>query len=112
MIIEEIVRNYLADALGVPVVMEIPEDPPQTFVFMEKTGGGRREFVTSSTFAVQSYAPTLYRAAQLNEKVKVAMESLITTKEVSRVQLNSDYAFNDTTRKRHRYQAVFDITHY
>lgn len=110
--IEEIVLQHLAAALDVPVVMEIPENPPETFVFVEKTGGGAREFITSSTIAAQSYAPDLYQAAALNEKVKIAMMDLITLDAVTRVQLNSDYPFNDTARKRRRYQAVFDITHY
>ncbi len=110
--IEYIVLQYLSSALDVPVVLEIPENPPETFVFLEKTGGGEREFIVSSTIAVQSYAPSLSRAAELNEKVKMAMRNLITLDSVARVQLNSDYPFNDTTRKRRRYQAVFDITHY
>lgn len=110
--IEEIILQHLSAALDVPVVMEIPEEPPEEFVFVEKTGGGETEYITESTFAVQSYSGTLYRAAKLNERVKAAMRDLITLAAVSRVHLNSDYPFNDTARKRKRYQAVFDVVHY
>lgn len=110
--IEELIRQHLASALDVPVVLEIPERMPDTFVFLEKTGGGEQEHICTATLAVQSYAPSLLKAAELNEKVKDAMRALSTLDAVSRVQLNSDYPFNDTARKRRRYQAVFDITHY
>lgn len=110
--IEEIILRHLAGALDVPAVLEIPENPPQTFVFVEKTGGGEQEHICTATFAVQSYAPSLFQAAELNEKVKAAMRGLIALDRVTRVQLDSDYPFNDTARKRKRYQAVFVITHY
>ena len=110
--IETLVLQHLAAALDVPVELEIPEKMPETFVRIEKTGGGEQEYICTSTFAVQSYAPSLYKAAELNEKVKAAMRGLIALDRVTRVQLNSDYPFFDTARKRRRYQAVFDITHY
>lgn len=110
--IELLVKQYLDTALDVPVDLEIPEKMPETFVRIEKTGGGEQEHICTATLAVQSYAPSLYQAAELNEKVKAAMRELITLDRVTRVQLNSDYPFYDTARKRRRYQAVFDITHY
>lgn len=110
--IELLVKQHLAAALDAPVYLEVPEKMPDTFVRIEKTGGGEQEHICTATIAVQSYAPSLYRAAELNEKVKTAMRELITLDRVTRVQLNSDYPFTDTARKRRRYQAVFDVTHY
>lgn len=40
------------------------------------------------------------------------MDRLAEHPKISRVQLNSDYNFTDTAQKRHRYQAVYDITFY
>ena len=40
------------------------------------------------------------------------MDRLAGHPKISRVQLNSDYNFTDTAQKRHRYQAVYDITFY
>lgn len=69
--------------------------------------------ITRSTFAIQSYAPSMYEAATMNEEIKAAMlNSLITLGSVAKVDLNSDYNYTDTTTKTYRYQAVFDIVHY
>lgn len=65
-----------------------------------------------TTYAFQSYAPTLYEAALLNAELKEVLKDLIKLDEISRIKLNSDYNYTDTTTKEYRYQAVFDITHY
>ncbi len=112
--IEVTVRNYLNNALDVPVYMEVPKDVtlPGEFVVVEKTGSGRTNHLNAATFAIQSYSTSMYKAALLNEKVKEAMDSLMTLDEVSRSALNSDYNFTDTQKKQYRYQAVYDINHY
>lgn len=110
--IEERVLNYLNDALSVPCRMEMPEKVSGQFVVLEKTGTYRLNKITQATFAIQSYAPTLYDAALLNEQVKAAMEDLAERDDISRVQLNSDYNYTDTAMKRYRYQAVFVVTYY
>lgn len=113
--IEEVVLNHLASVLtDVVVEMEVPSNASSLdeYVVIEKTGSGRENYITSSTFAVQSYAKTLFDAATLNDRVKAAMDSLIECDEVTRSKLNSDYNFTDETKKKYRYQAVYDITHY
>lgn len=110
--IEKTVLDYLSGALSEPVCMELPENLPEALVYLEKTGSGRRNRINTATLAVQSYGRTLFDAAQLNERVKAAMDGLVCLDAVTRVELNTDYQFNDTARKRNRYQAVFDITHY
>lgn len=110
--IEKIILDYLEQELTVPVYMERPADPPEQFVLIEKTGSGKRNFICDATLAIQSYAPTLYEAAVLNETVKEAMETAVRLNAVSMVSLNSDYNFTDTEMKQYRYQAVFDVTHY
>lgn len=110
--IEKIVLDYLNQTLSVPVYMERPEEDIGEFVVIEKTSSGRADHIYSVVLAVQSFGSTLYRAAEINEDVKAAMDELITLPEVSRSRLNSDYNFTDTAKKRYRYQAVYDITHY
>lgn len=110
--IEEIIRNYLTGA-GVTAYMEIPEGggtPP--FIVIERTGGGEENHIRSATIAIQSYAETLYGAAQLNEQVKALMEDITLLPEVSACDLNSDYNYTDTTKKIYRYQAVYDLVYY
>lgn len=110
--IEQIIRDHLIAVLAVPVVLEIPARLPETFVALEKTGSGITNCIQRSTLAVQSYAPSLNQAAELNERVKAAMAQAAALPELCAVRLNSDYNFTDTTIKRYRYQAVFDLTHY
>lgn len=110
--IEEILLNYLNNALSVPAYMEVPEKPPESYVIVEKTGGSEENHIFSSMFTVQSYAKTLYYAAKLNDEVKHVMYKAVQLPEICRVDLNSDYNYTDTQTKKYRYQAVFDIVHY
>ena len=110
--IEVLILNYLKAHLSVPVFLERHDQMPQRFILFEKTGSSKRNYLTRATFAFQSYAESMYEAAKLNEELKGAAESLIVLDEISKVSLNSDYNFTDTTTKEYRYQAVFDIGHY
>lgn len=109
--IEKIVMDYLNDSLEVPAYMEIPENKPERFILMEKTGGSVENFIYSATLAIQSYAKTLYEAATLNEEVKKAMDGIIVLDSVLSSKLNSDYNFTDTETKEYRYQAVYDLSY-
>lgn len=110
--IETVVRAHLVENLSVPVYMETPPKPPETYVLAEKTGGSMENRQKSAMITVQSYAPRLLAAAELNEAVKTAMESLAEREEIASCRLNSDYNFTNTASKGYRYQAVFDIYHY
>lgn len=110
--IETVVLNYLNQHLNVSVYAERPESDTGEYVVIEKTGSGRTNRINQSTFALQSFGNSLLRAAEINEAVKAAMDGLIELPEVSRSHLNSDYNYTDTSKKRYRYQAVYDITHY
>ena len=110
--IEVTVYNYLKNALSVPVYTELPKEKPQRFVVLDKIGSSKENHLSSSTIAFQSYAESKYQAALLNEQVKEAVENMIVLDEVSKVELNSDYNFTDTTTKEYRYQAVYEIYHY
>ena len=110
--IEHLIQKYLASALSVPVWLEVPAKPPDSFILLEKTGSGCTNGIFRATLAVQSYGATLYQAAELNEAVKAAMLEAATLPDLGAIRLNSDYNFTDTSTKRYRYQAVFDLTHY
>ena len=109
--IEKIVLDYLNDALNVPVYMEMPENKPDRFVLIEKTGSSRENHIDFATITIQSYAGSLYYAAALNEDVKQAMDDIIALDTVSSAELNSDYNFTDTETKKYRYQAVYDLVY-
>lgn len=114
--IEITLRKFLESKLSVPVLMEIPKEPASQFVIIEKTGSTHENHLDSAIMTIQSYAPSLQSAMELNELVKYwmldGMEGLITLDEIASVNLNSDYNYTDTTSKRYRYQSVFEIVHY
>ncbi len=110
--IEAVIIKYLSENLSIPVYAEVPEKAEKSFCIVEKTGSSTQNYIRSATIAVQSYAGSLLEAAKLNEKVILAMEELPGLENVSSCDLNSDYNYTDTTTKRYRYQAVFDITHF
>lgn len=109
--IEIVLLNYLKEVLSVDVFMEIPPDPPETYVRIEKTGSSEEEYIETATFALQSYADSMYEAALLNREVMDEMRKIITLDEVFKVKLNSDYNFTDPSTKKYRYQCIFDITY-
>lgn len=111
-LIEIIVKNHVEGLLDCPVYMEYPEEAPDYFLILDRTGSSRENHIDSSMFLVQSYGPTKLGAALLNAKAKEAMDSLIELDRIVACKLSTDYPFPDTKRKRHRYQAVYDITHY
>ncbi len=110
--IEKIVRDFLKCRLDEKVYMEEQERMPKEYVLIEKTGSSRENYIEKAVLAIQSYAESLQGAAELNERVKAAMERIIELPDISRCELNTDYNYTDTKRKKHRYQAVFDIVYY
>ena len=111
--IEVVILNYLKSVItDVTITTEIRQGMGEKFILIEKTGGGQSDRIFSSTFAVQSWAASIYDAMALNDRVKDAMLNLPSVKEVTKCTLNSDYNFTDTATKHPRYQAVFDVVHY
>ena len=103
--------DYLTSVLDVKVVMEAPKETTN-YVLIDQTGSSRTNHITTTTFALQSYGSTLYKTMQLNERVKAAMESFVALGEITRVELETDYNYTDTTTKQYRWQAVYAITPY
>lgn len=110
--IEVTILNHLKTKLSVPVNTEKPDPAPVEYVLFEKTGSDRNNHLLASTFAFQSYSDSMYGASALNELVKQAVDSLIELDDIASVKLNTDYNFTDTTTKKYRYQAIYDIKHY
>lgn len=110
--IEIIIKNHLDGKLEEQVFLEQQSSDFGIYVVLEKTSSSKSNHLPSATFAFQSYANSLYEAAELNKRVKQTVESLIELDEIRGVKLNSDYNFTDTATKRYRYQAVFDIKYY
>lgn len=111
--IEKVLIDKLEQFIGCPVCFEVPADSKTEFVVLEKTGSSAEDHVYVSTVAIQSYSDSMEHAADLNDLIKHNMLSAVADGDyIISVMLNSDYNYTDTTEKRYRYQAVFDITHY
>ena len=113
--IEKVILDYLYANLSDDQSIFVGFEPPQEqngYVLLEKTGSSITNHISTSTFAVQSYGATMYEAMLLNEKVKSVMDGLLSLDQITRVELETDYNFTDTTTKQYRMQAVYDITHY
>ena len=110
--IELIVKEFVEPRLLVPLFMEYPEDPPDSFVVLKKGDSGQEDLLDSAMLVADSYGPSLWAAAQINEQVKVILDDLIQLDCISRSRRGGDYPAYDTQNKRHRYQAVQNIFHY
>lgn len=115
--IETIVLNYLKDKdlenIGVNVYMEVPEEPPERYIVIEKVGSGRENRIDRARIAVQSISGTsLAEAANINCAVKEAMDLFACeSPDIYSCGLETDYNFTNTRTKEYRYQAVFNISY-
>ena len=115
--IETTILEYLAERLTVPVLMELPEVPsadyptmPEEFVVIEKVGSKKTDHVVNDSIAFQSYSTTrMVNAAELDEDVREAMDSIVELNEIGGVRLASNYNFTDIRTKRYRYQCIYEI---
>lgn len=110
--IELIVKDFLEARLPVPLYMEYPKNPPNSFVVLKKGDSGRENHIDSAMLVVDSYGSSLLAAARLNEQVKACLDNLICLDTVSSSLRGGDYPAFDTKNKRYRYQAVQNIIHY
>lgn len=118
--IEETIYQYLADNASVtwqamrdPTIGDHTDIADKSYGLFEKTNSTKTDHVTYSTFAFQSYAPTILEAAQVSAELRELMEDLPNhTSEVSKAQLSGEYNFTNTADKQPRYQAVFSLVHF
>ena len=118
--IEETIYTYLNNNASVPwFAMRPPttgdhmDTATATYGLFEKTNSTKADHVVTSTFAFQSYAPTLLEAAQISAELRELIEALPgETTEVSKAQLSGEYNFTNTADKQPRYQAVFQLVHF
>lgn len=110
--IEITIKNHMAERLGVPIFFELPSRPPGTFVVLKVSGNGRENLLDAATLVADSYGPSLLAAAELNDRVKTALDELADLPQISSSRRAGDYPAFDTQNKKYRYQAVQNITHY
>lgn len=110
---EEFFVGYLNEHMdGVEAFGNEPDPAPPFFLTVEQVGGGGENQIDRADIAVQSWAPSRAEAGQLNARVIEAMRASIEDPRISRCHLDTTYHFTDTTKKRPRYQAVFEVVHF
>lgn len=112
MIIEKFIIEKLNQKLGIPAYGEVPKDIKYPFLVVSKTGGNDKNHIRNHSIIVQSYDKSQLKAAELSNSVIDAMYECEAYDEICSVSLEGDYPFNDTTNKRYRYQAVFQVYYY
>ena len=113
--IETTVQDYLISrelaGIGDNVFLEVPEDPPQEYILIEKTGSGKENRIDRAMIAVQSVSRSrLINAIKTNDRVKEAMDEFADRSDaIYSCSLNGDYNWTNTQTKEYRYQAVFNL---
>lgn len=110
--IEKVILDYLQNELEIPVYMEQDNYDHDRYIVMERTGAKLENYIKKGTFAIQSYAESLLECALLNTRVVEAMAKIVELDDVSSSKLNTFYNYTDTSKKKYRYQAVFDLVYY
>ena len=114
--IETTLIKYLSSKISQGVYAERPDNVPDEYVLIQKTGSSTDNLITTATIAIQSIVNAKTKskldAATLNETIKAAMIGMTERDDIARVRLNSDYDYTDDRTREYRYQAVYQITHY
>ncbi|MBQ6328234.1 MAG: hypothetical protein IJI35_04395 [Kiritimatiellae bacterium] len=74
---------------GFSCFADVPEEPPPSYVTVDRTGGTHSEYVDSATVAIDCVAPSRYAASQLAIEVDDAMPALVSQPRISRVDKES-----------------------
>lgn len=110
--IEQLIISHLLSRLSCCVDGEIPVEPPQRFVVVQKRGGERENHIYTSLIQFDVYAESLATAAALCKEVMAAVDNMTDLDEVCSCEYGGDYNATDTASKRYCYQAMYNITHY
>ena len=111
MTIEVKLYNFLKSKLDSDIVvcLERPETKPDYYVLIERTGGNETEHISDATFDIISKAPSLYKAIELDEIVRNAMDEFVGVDNVSSCVYNAGGNWTDTTTHEYRYHSTFLI---
>ena len=112
MMIEKIVLDYLNNALEYPTYTQEQNNGEKYFYLIQKVGSSVDNKIDTSMVAIQSYAPSRFEAAEMNYAMIEAMDDIVALGSIGKCKKNSDYDYTDTSKKRYRYQALFEIVHY
>lgn len=109
--VERVVAQRLMGATGIKAVLEVPEDRPTEFISVEMTGGTRERLcIQHASLAVQSWAQTRQRAAEIARLVEHAAPGLTEEPNIFRAVANGTYRWPDPDSRQARYQTNVELT--
>lgn len=108
--VERVVAKRLMDSTGIRTVLEVPEERPEEFVSVEMTGGGGDRFIRTASLAVQSWAQTRQRAAEISRLVEAAIPDLADEPNIFRAVATGSYRWPDPDSGQPRYQTNVELT--
>lgn len=109
--VERTVAKRLADATGLRFYLDVPAERPEEFATVELTGGTGDRFTRSAVLAVQSWAATRWRAAEMARAIAEAVPSLADDEQnIFRAVANGSYRWPDPESGHPRYQTTVELT--
>jgi hypothetical protein len=109
--IEQILYDYLSEALDVPVHTERPITPPTRYILIEKVGAECVNHINSAVVTIRSHGTSLLDAASIDAELREKMlYGILERSDVYGVRLNTSTNFTDEDAKKYRYQSLFEIT--
>lgn len=78
---------------GCPVSLDVPEHRPERFITIERVGGAETRLIDMPTVAIQCWAGSRVKAAQLADLTKSALEQAWQLPNVARISIQSTINF-------------------
>ena len=94
--IEARVIQYLGASQAIPVYAERPDNPDAEYLLVERTGKSKDNHVLHATIVIQSYADSLYRAAQISDSVEKLMEGFAALENIESTYLTLKFKISES----------------
>lgn len=108
--VERVVAERLAASTGIEAVLEVPDPRPDEFLSVELTGGSGDRFLRAASLAVQSWAATRRRAAEVAAMVELAVPDLADEPNIFEAVPDGTYRWPDPESSHERYQTNVELT--
>lgn len=108
--IERVAAKRLMDSTGIKAVLEVANPRPEEFISVEMTGGSGDMFMRTASLAVQSWAKTRERAAEIARLVEAAVPDIADETNVFRAVADGTYRWPDPDSGHERYQTNVELT--
>ena len=113
MLIEKVVLDHLKTKLNSnDVYLETPEVIPSEFVEFRVEARGKVNQIDAVTFEIYSEADSRLAAAQLDKRVRDAMESLIEGDSISSSKLGGGRVEMDNALRKYRNVVYYNVIYY